>query len=48
VGVEVLRGGVVLTEAGTGPGDGQSNRSLVNSWRNDGGGELATGAWRSS
>jgi hypothetical protein len=30
-----------------GPGDGWSGQLLVSSWRNDGGGERATGAWGS-
>jgi hypothetical protein len=34
----------VLTEAGTGPGDGRSGRLSVSSRRNDDGGERATGA----
>jgi hypothetical protein len=38
----------VLTEARTGPGDGQSDRLSVSSGRNGGGGALATAAQRSS
>jgi hypothetical protein len=48
MGVEVLWGVVVLTEEGTGPGDGRSGRLSVSSRRNGGGGEWATGARRSS
>jgi hypothetical protein len=39
MGAEVLRGGVVLAEAGTGSCDGQSSQLSVSSWRNGGRGE---------
>jgi hypothetical protein len=48
MGAEVLRGGVVLAEAGTEPGDGRNGRLSVISRRNDSGGERATRARRSS
>jgi hypothetical protein len=34
----------MLAEAQTGPGDDQSSRLSVSSWRNGSGGERATGA----
>jgi hypothetical protein len=39
MGAEVLRGGVVLAEARTGPRDGQSGQLSVSSWRYGGRGE---------
>jgi hypothetical protein len=48
VGAEVLRGGVVLTVAGMGPGHGQCSWLSVSSWRNGGRGELVTGGQKCS